>query len=134
MRRKLQTVNSQHYVEMIHNFLTPQIAGFPVNIQTLFQQDGDTSHTARISMNAVNVLFPGHVISRNGNIPWPTRLPDLTACDFFLGTLKNKSISSRFTQNHSSPQATNCGRDCGNSCQHAARGHKKLPGQAPRMP
>ena len=40
------TVNSQHYVEMIHNFLTPQIASFPVNNQTVSQQDGVTSHMA----------------------------------------------------------------------------------------
>jgi len=69
---------------MILNFLTPQPANFPVNENTLFQQDGATSHTARISMNAVNALFPGRVISRNGDIPWPPRSPDLTACDFFF--------------------------------------------------
>lgn len=85
------TVSSQRYVQMIQNFLTPQLAGFQVNNHTLFQQDGATSHTARISINAVNALFPGRVISRNGNIPWPPRSPDLTACDFFFwGHLKTK--------------------------------------------
>ena len=85
------TVNSERYVAMIHNFLTPQLADFPVNENTLFQQDGATSHSARISLNAVNALFPGRVISRNGDITWPPRSPDLTACDFFLwGYLKAK--------------------------------------------
>jgi hypothetical protein len=78
------TVNSERNVAMIHNFLTPQLARFPVNENTFFQQDGATSHTARISMNAVNALFPGRVISRNGDIPWPPHSPDL-ACDFFYG-------------------------------------------------
>jgi hypothetical protein len=42
-------------------------------------------------MNAVNALFPGRVISRNRDIPWPPHSPDLTACDFFLwGYLKTK--------------------------------------------
>ncbi|KAJ4429939.1 hypothetical protein ANN_22143 [Periplaneta americana] len=81
------TVNSVRYVEMIQNFFTPRLAHFPVNENTLFQQDGATSHTARISKDSLNVLFPGHVISR------PPRSPDLTVCDFFLwGHLKIKVL------------------------------------------
>jgi len=45
-------------VEMLQNFFTPQLAHFPVNENMLFQQDAATSHTARMSMNAVNALFP----------------------------------------------------------------------------
>ncbi|KAJ4439900.1 hypothetical protein ANN_08029 [Periplaneta americana] len=57
----------------------------------ILSADGATSHTARISMDAVNVLFPGRVISGNGDIAWPPRSPDLKACDFFLwGHLKTK--------------------------------------------
>lgn len=85
------TVNSVRYVAMIQNFLTPQLARFAVNEHSMFQQDGATSHTARVAMNAVKALFPGGVISRNGDIPWPPRSPDLTACDFFLwGYLKTR--------------------------------------------
>jgi len=55
-----------------------------------FQQDGATPHTARLSMDVVRRMFPGRVISRFGDIPWPTRSPDLTTCDFFLwGYLKS---------------------------------------------
>ena len=71
------TVNVDHYVEMMQNFFTPQLARFPVNESTLFQQDGATSHTARMSMNAVNALFPNRVVSRNWDIPWPHLLPRL---------------------------------------------------------
>lgn len=39
------TVNSERYVAMIQNFLTPQHVRFPINEDTLFQQDGATSHT-----------------------------------------------------------------------------------------
>jgi len=36
-------------------------------------------------------MFPQHVVSRFGDVPWPPRSPDLSACDFFLwGCLKSK--------------------------------------------
>jgi hypothetical protein len=41
-------------------------------------------------MDVVRRMFPGRVISRFGDIPWPPRSPDLTTCDFFLwGYLKS---------------------------------------------
>jgi len=90
------TVNADRYVEMLQNFFTPQLARFPVNENTLFQQDGATSHTARMSMNAVNALFPNRVISRKGDIPWPPHSPDLTPCDYFLwGYLKSKVFETK---------------------------------------
>ncbi|KAJ4446655.1 hypothetical protein ANN_13352 [Periplaneta americana] len=63
----------------------------PFNHDSHVLRDGATSHTARISMDAVNALFPGRVISRKGDIAWPPRSPDLTIWDFFLwGYLKTK--------------------------------------------
>lgn len=49
-----------------------------------FQQDGDTSHTPKMSMNKVRSIFPVKVISRFGELPWSPRSPDLTPCDFIL--------------------------------------------------
>ncbi|KAJ4445946.1 hypothetical protein ANN_12632 [Periplaneta americana] len=62
------------------------------NIQRLwFQQDGATSHTARVSMNTLRAAFLGRLISRLGDIQWPSVSPDLNAPDFFLwGYLKSK--------------------------------------------
>ena len=57
-----------------------QLAHFPVNENTFFRQKGATSHTA--SMNTVNALFSGRVISGNGDIPYHRILK---ACDFFYG-------------------------------------------------
>jgi len=63
---------------------------------TFFQQDGATSHTARMSMNAVNALFPNRVVSRNWDIPWHPRSPELTPRDYFLwGYLKTKQFETR---------------------------------------
>ena len=81
---KAVIVNADCYVEMLQNFFNPQLSRFPVNEDTLFKQDGATSHTARMSMNALNALFPNRVVSRNGDIPWLPRSPDLTSCDYFL--------------------------------------------------
>jgi len=40
-------------------------------------------------MTTVQNTFPGHLISRFGDVPWPPRSPDLSTCDFFLwGYLK----------------------------------------------
>jgi len=42
-----------------------------VNKTTYFHQDGATSHTAKIAMDILRPLFPGHLISRYGDIAWP---------------------------------------------------------------
>jgi len=84
---------------MINKFLSPNL---PPNNGTLwFQQDGATAHTAVISIAALRHLFPQWVISHFGDVPWPPRLPDLTAPDFFLwGYLKSKVYSNRPTDLH----------------------------------
>ena len=93
---KAVNVNKDRYVEMMQNFFTPQLVRFPVKENPLFQHDGATSHTARMSMNAVNALFPNRFVSRNGDIPWAPRSPDLTPCDYFLsGYLKTKLFETR---------------------------------------
>jgi hypothetical protein len=78
------TVNSQRYVSMYENFLGPELARHLDNEDTFLQQDGATSHTSRVFMNIVRNFFPNHAISKNRDIPWPTRSPDLSACHFFL--------------------------------------------------
>jgi len=37
-----------------------------------------------MTMNAVNALFPNRFVSRNWDIPWHPRSPELTPCDYFL--------------------------------------------------
>lgn len=85
------TVNSERYADMLATFGLPGIDRYDPDGETLFQQDGATSHTANVSMDLLRLAFPGRLISRNGDIPWPARSPDLTAPDFFLwGYLKSK--------------------------------------------
>lgn len=85
------TVNSRRYTDMLQTFFLPALDNYDTDENTRFQQDGATSHTARIAMDVLRTAFPGRLISRNGDIPWPARSPDLTAPDFFLwGYLKSQ--------------------------------------------
>ncbi|KAG8338065.1 K(lysine) acetyltransferase [Homalodisca vitripennis] len=43
-----------------------------------FSKDGATSHTAILSMAALRRLFGERIISRNANVTWPLRSPDLS--------------------------------------------------------
>lgn len=94
------TVNTLRYVNMLENFLQPQLARNPVYENMFFQQDGATCHTSRGSITVLRRLFPNHVISKNGDISWPARSPDLSACDYFLwGYLKSRVFQSPPPQN-----------------------------------
>jgi hypothetical protein len=50
-----------------------------------FQQDGATVHTEWLSVNTLCAAFPGQLLSRFGDIQWPSNSPDLTAADLFYG-------------------------------------------------
>jgi hypothetical protein len=53
----------------------------------------------RYSINTANQLFPNHIISRNGDISWPVRSPDLSACDFFLRDYLKSNVYAHCPQN-----------------------------------
>ena len=84
------TVTGSIYRQMIQEYMLPQLDD--LGMQNMwFQQDGATPHTARETMAILTEAFPGRLISRNGDISWPPRSPDLTPPDFFLwGYLKGK--------------------------------------------
>ena len=84
---------------MVSEFLSTNL---PPNNGTLwFQQDGATAHLVVISIAALYHLFSQWVISHFGYVPWPPRLPDLTAPDFFLwGYLKSKVYGNHPAELH----------------------------------
>jgi hypothetical protein len=52
---------SDRYVEMLHNFLEPELHRHKIDLSTIwFQQDGATAHTARASMNVVEKCSTAH--------------------------------------------------------------------------
>jgi hypothetical protein len=86
------TVTSDRYVELLREFLNDELCRLHVDTRLVwFQQDGATAHTAQNSMAVIRGMFPQHVTSHFGDVEWPPRSPDLSACDFFLwGYLKEK--------------------------------------------
>ena len=78
------TVTSVRYRKMMEEFVAPILKELGLDQNAWFQQDGVTCHTAKASMALLREMFPQHIISRFGDIPWPPRSPDLTAPDFFL--------------------------------------------------
>ena len=79
------TVNSARYIEMITNFLWPELRRRRINCANMwFQQDGATALTANESVTIVRNMFLGYLISRFGDVLWPPHSPDLSTCDFFL--------------------------------------------------
>lgn len=84
------TVTGERYRAVINDFLLPELEERGL-VNMWFQQDGATAHAARATMEIVKEAFPGRVISRFGDLAYPSRSPDLTAPDFFLwGYLKSR--------------------------------------------
>ncbi|VEN59429.1 unnamed protein product [Callosobruchus maculatus] len=88
-----ETVTGERYRDMLQTFLQPALENMP---EMCFQQDGATAHTARATMALLREIFGHRIISRNSDIPYPARSPDLTAPDFFLwGYLKERVYANK---------------------------------------
>lgn len=57
-----------------------------------YQQDGATSHTARESLAMLQKNFPGRIISRGTDFPYPSHSPDLTPPDAYLWGMLKESV------------------------------------------
>jgi hypothetical protein len=93
------TVTSERHVEVLRNFCEPELRRRGINLSSVwFQQAGTTAHTVRASVSVLRDICPQQVISRGGDVPWPARSPDLSACDYFLWVyLKSKVLISKST-------------------------------------
>lgn len=89
------SVNGERYRTMITDFVMPIVRENHM-CDYWFQQDGATCHTARPTINLLRQLFPGRLISKNGDFDWPPRSPDLTPPDFYLwGYLKSRVYANK---------------------------------------
>ncbi|PNF36602.1 hypothetical protein B7P43_G13844, partial [Cryptotermes secundus] len=86
------TVNSQRYVDMIKHFFEPALEEMHLG-NVWFQQDGASAHTARASMTVLRAKFVGRLISLRGDIPWAAHSPDLTPCDFYGNTSRQRFLN-----------------------------------------
>jgi len=89
-----QTVTGRRYLEMLTNWLIPQLAA--ERHGCLFQQDGAPPHWHLAVRTSLNEHLPNRWIGRarqNDQVfcKWSPRSPDPTVCDFFLwGYVKDR--------------------------------------------
>ena len=89
-RRNLDT---REYIRIIrYNVIQRELPEHNLDRNTMWwQQDGASCHTSNATIRYLQGQFPGRLMSKRGNWPWPPRSPDLTVCDFFLwGYLKQQ--------------------------------------------
>jgi hypothetical protein len=77
---QVHTISVLFSRDTTENCLPPVVE---IRSEMWFQQDGTTANTARATMD-LRQLFVERIISRNSQINWPPRSPDLSAPDYFL--------------------------------------------------
>jgi hypothetical protein len=89
-----KSTKEKHTTE-VNNSLIPELRRRGIDLSSVwFQQDGATAHTARASMSVLREMFPQHVISHCGDVPWPPCSPDPSACDYFYWGILKAEFSS----------------------------------------
>ena len=96
-------LNTREYIRIIrYHVVQGDFRRLDINRENMWwQQDGAPAHTSNQALHYLRGRFPGKVISKRGDWPWPPRSPDLSVCDFFLwGYLKHQIWS----QHNQAPQ------------------------------
>ena len=90
------TVTGVIYLDMLQQFLEPQLIQDGILDTVVFQQDGAPCHYAKICREYLNTTFCDRWIGRDGPMPWAARSPDLTPLDFFAwGFIKSQVYRSQ---------------------------------------
>ncbi|PNF42433.1 hypothetical protein B7P43_G10117, partial [Cryptotermes secundus] len=86
-----RTITGIVYLDMLQEFLIPQLDEDDQEGRIHFQQDGASPHYLGEVHEYLNTCFPGQWIGRAAPIAWPPRPPDLNPMDFFLwGFVKDR--------------------------------------------
>ena len=78
------TVTGQSYLNMLNDFMIPQLQSLGIGLPAWFQQDGTPAHYALIVRQFLDDKFQGRWIGRRRPVEWAPRSPDLTPMDFFF--------------------------------------------------
>jgi len=90
------TVTGPVYLDVLEQFLEPQLLTDGILDTVVSQQDGATCHYAIIVRVYLGRRFPGRWIGRGETQPWAARSPDLTPLDFFAWDfIKSKVYTGR---------------------------------------
>lgn len=91
------TTNGDRYLEMLENFVLPELHQRNALAETTWMQDGAPAHIYGPVTELLQDEFEDRVISRGFPHSWPPRSPDLTPMDFyFWGRLKSLVYKSRY--------------------------------------
>ena len=63
------------YIEMLEKFLQPQLNELAADVEDIWFCE----HTAQRTVRYLRELFPRHIVSHRGDIPWPAWSPHLAA-------------------------------------------------------
>jgi hypothetical protein len=86
-----KTITGIAYLDMLQQFLIPQLDEDDQERRIHFQQYRAPPHYLGGVCEYLNTRFPGRWIGRVAQIAWPPRSPDLSPLDFFLwGFLKDR--------------------------------------------
>lgn len=90
-------VNGNNYLDMLKEFVVPYLRKKRILTKVRFQQDGAPPHWCKEVRSFLDRTFPRGWIGRGSNsVPWPSRSPDLSPCDFYLwGAIKNRVYETR---------------------------------------
>lgn len=69
----------QRYSVMLAKFGPPGVNDHAFGEETFFEKDGSTCFTTNVSLHYLRHAFPGRLISKYGDIPWPARSTDFPA-------------------------------------------------------
>jgi hypothetical protein len=83
------TITVVVYLNMLQQFLIPQLDEDNEEGRTHFQQEGPPPHYLGEVREYLDTRFPGRLIGRAALIAWPPRSPDLTPLEFFLWGFDN---------------------------------------------
>ena len=79
---------------MRNEFLFPKIEEDEMD-DIWFQEDGDTCHTANVTIDLLRTVFENQIISGNSDVNWPPGSCDLIPLDYFLwGAVKDKCYAN----------------------------------------
>ena len=84
------TVTGGTYLDMLEQFLEPQLQQDCILGAVVYQQDGAPPHFALPVREYLNRTFPNRWIERRSPCSWAACSPDLTWMEFFWGFVKDK--------------------------------------------
>lgn len=78
------TMNTDHYLQILENYVWSTVSGFDNIDDLIFIQDGVPPHFALAVRAWLDQHFPGHWMAQCWLHEWPPRNSDFTLCDFYL--------------------------------------------------